>query len=44
MLKVINGTAIAFEDGMVVAVEFQESFPYASLNCSVADECEDYNE
>lgn len=44
MLKVINGTAIAFEDGLIVAAEYQETFPYASLNCFMADECEDYNE
>jgi hypothetical protein len=44
MLKVINGTAIAFDDGVIVAVEFQESFPYTSLNCFMADECNDYEE
>jgi hypothetical protein len=41
-IKAINGTAVVFDDGMIVAVEFQESFPYASLNCSIADGCEDY--
>lgn len=44
MLKVINGTAIAFDDGTFIMVEFEESFPYASLNCLLADDCEDYKE
>lgn len=44
MPKVINGTAIQFDDGTFIAIEFEESLPYASLNCLVADECEDYNE
>jgi hypothetical protein len=41
-IKVINGTAVMFDDGTFMAVEFEESFPYASLNCSLADGCEDY--
>jgi len=42
MLNVINGTAIVFNDGYVVAAEYQETFPYAALNCELADACDDY--
>lgn len=42
MLKVINGTAIVFDDGVIVAADFTLSFPYAALSCELADGCDDY--
>lgn len=42
-IKVLNGTAIVFDDTTMIAVEFTESFPHAALSCELADGCEDYD-
>lgn len=42
MPKVINGTAVQFDDGTFIAIEFETSLPYAALSCELADGCDDY--